>query len=102
MADPFRNSKGKPVWRTGGDLSFGKSDDGRYLVKMGKKTYELFSGDGATDVTGKPESKLIGGSGSPAGQVSRMVQEAMRTAKNGGLIRGAGRAKRGRGRGKMV
>lgn len=36
------------------------------------------------------------------GDVRSMVQQAMRTAKDGGLVRGAGRAVKGRGRGKVV
>ena len=97
-----RDRKGQPVWQDigGGMGAWGVSDDGRWLVKLGKNTYQVGGEDGGKNVTGTSGAYLRGGGSDDS--VRGMVQEAMRTAKDGGLIRGAGVAVKGRGRGKMV
>ena len=67
------------------------------------KVFSVPFGEGGRDelrlLEGEERDAALRGEG---GDVRSMVQNAMRTAKDGGLVRGAGKATKGRGRGKMV
>ena len=105
MASGF--SKYKMVYPTP-DLGFSPQklfDEGLLHMKVNGKdmVFEVPFGDGARDslryLQGEEAAAALRGGGN---DVRSMVQEAMRTAKDGGLVRGGGKATKGRGRGKMV
>lgn len=105
MAGGFSKYKGVTL---SPDVGFSPSklfDEGLLVLNVNGKQHVIqtpFGGGEGEDLRvlqGQEAANALYGGGN---DVRSMVQEAMRTAKDGGLVRGGGKATKGRGRGKMV
>ena len=105
MADGFSRYKGVTLSPDVGLSPQKLFDEGLLVLNVGGQQHvvEVPFGRGARDslrvLQGEEAAAALRGGGN---DVRSMVQEAMRTAKNGGLVRGGGKAVKGRGRGRVV